>query len=97
MGICDTLKSILTYIYLNLDEYWLTSSISEQMFNFQISHNYGAIRVNVVSKTVVTVWNLLSWLPHSHITLVNVMVGAIRGGGSFGIQGKQSGRLQLAK
>ncbi len=46
MGICDKLSrhlSMLTYIYLDVDECWLTSSMSEQMFKLQISLNYGTI------------------------------------------------------
>ncbi len=38
MKICDILKrnlAILTYIYLNVDECWLTSSNSREGFNFK--------------------------------------------------------------
>ncbi len=46
MGICDKLSRhlyMLTYIYLNVDEWWLTSSMPYQSFKLQMSLNYGKI------------------------------------------------------
>ncbi len=46
MGICDKLNrhlSMLTYIYLNVDDCCLASSMPLQRFKLQISLNYGNI------------------------------------------------------
>ncbi len=46
MGICDKLSRhlyMLTYIYLNVEECWLTSSMTWQRFKLQMSLNYGKI------------------------------------------------------
>ncbi len=46
MGICDKLSrhlSMLTYIYLNMDECWLTYSMHQQRFKLHIFLNYGEI------------------------------------------------------
>ncbi len=51
-GICDKLSrhlSMLTYIYLNVDECSLTSFVPQQSFKLQISLNYGKLKLNVVS------------------------------------------------
>ncbi len=52
MGICDKLSRhlyMLTYIYLNVGECWLTSSMPQQMFKLQISLNYGNIFLKCVN------------------------------------------------
>ncbi len=38
---------MLTYIFLNVNECWLTSSMPQQMFKLQISLNYVNIKQNV--------------------------------------------------
>ncbi len=43
---------MLTYIYLNMDECWLTSPIPQQSFKLQIYLNYGIFEQNVVSLSV---------------------------------------------
>ncbi len=51
--ICDKLRKDLvkfTHIYLNVDEYWLTSSIPQQRFKLHILINYAVIPENVVSE-----------------------------------------------
>ncbi len=53
MEICDKLKrdlAMFTYIYLNVDECWLISSIPQQKFKLQILHNYPVIPENVISE-----------------------------------------------
>ncbi len=52
MEICDKLRrdlAMFTYIYLNVDECWLTSSMLQQRFKLQIVLNYAVIPENVVS------------------------------------------------
>ncbi len=44
MGICDKLSrhlSMLTYIHLNVDECWLTSSMPHQRFKLKLSVMFG--------------------------------------------------------
>ncbi len=41
---------MLTYIYLNVDEFWLTYPMPEQRFKLQIVINYAVIPENVVSE-----------------------------------------------
>ncbi len=51
MKICDKLSrdfAMFTYIYLNVDGCWLTSSMPQQRFKFQIVLNYAVILENVV-------------------------------------------------
>ncbi len=51
--ICDKLSSDLamfTYIYLNVDECQLTSSMFQQRFKLQILLNYTVIPQNVISE-----------------------------------------------
>ncbi len=53
MEICDKLRrdlAMFTYIYLNVDECWLTSSMSQQRFQLQIEHNYAIIPENIISE-----------------------------------------------
>ncbi len=45
-----TKKVVLIYIYLNVDDCWLTSSMRQQMFNLQILLNYAVIPENVISE-----------------------------------------------
>ncbi len=47
---CDL---VLSYIFPNVDECWLTSFIRKQRFKLQISLNYAVIKENVVSERVV--------------------------------------------
>ncbi len=70
--ICDKLRkdlAMLTYIYLNVDECWLTSSMRQQRFKLQISLHYANIEQNTFSWGVVdghVSFNLVG----VHITLV---------------------------
>ncbi len=51
--ICDKLGkdlAMFTYIYLNMDECWLTSSMPQQRFKFQILLTYAVIPENVFSE-----------------------------------------------
>ncbi len=52
MGICDKLSrdlDMLTYIYLNVDDCWLTSSMPQQRFKLQKKLvNYAVIPENVI-------------------------------------------------
>ncbi len=41
---------MFTYIYLNVDECWLTSSMPQQRFKLQILLDYAVIQENVVSE-----------------------------------------------
>ncbi len=41
---------MLTYIYLNVDDCWLTSSMPQQRFNIQMFLNYAVIPENVISE-----------------------------------------------
>ncbi len=41
---------MLTYIYLNADECWLTSSMPQQRFKLQTLFNYAVFLENVVSE-----------------------------------------------
>ncbi len=53
MEICDKLSrdlGMLTYIYLNVNDCWLTSSMPQQKFKFHILLNYGVIPENVISE-----------------------------------------------
>ncbi len=53
MGICDKLSrdlAMLTYIYLNMDDCWLTSPMPQQMFKLQMLLNYALIPENVISE-----------------------------------------------
>ncbi len=64
MGICNKLSRhlyMLTYIYLNVDECWLTSSMHHESFKLQISLNYGSIKQNVVSWSVLMLKVALTW------------------------------------
>ncbi len=52
MEICDKLSmdlAMLTYTYLNVDDYWLTSSMPKQRIKFQSVFNYAVIPENVIS------------------------------------------------
>ncbi len=54
--ICDKLSrdiAMLTYIYLNVDDCWLTSSMPQQTFKIQIVLNYAVIPENVISERLV--------------------------------------------
>ncbi len=42
--------AMFMYIYLNVNECWLTSSMPQQRFKLQIKLNYAAIPENVVSE-----------------------------------------------
>ncbi len=53
MEICDKLRmdlAMFTYIYLNVDDCWLTSYIPQQRFKLQIMLNYAVIPENVISE-----------------------------------------------
>ncbi len=57
MEICDKLSRdlamltyMLTYIYLNVDDCLLTSSMPQHMFKLQILLNYAVIPENVISE-----------------------------------------------
>ncbi len=53
MEICDKLSrhlSMLTYIYLNVDECWLTSPMPYQRFKLQILLNYAVNPENFISE-----------------------------------------------
>ncbi len=52
---------MLTNIYLNVDECWLTSFVPQQRFKLQISLNYGKIEQNVVSWSVLMLKVALTW------------------------------------
>ncbi len=41
---------LLTYIYINVDDCWLTSSMPQQRFKLQILLNYSVIPENVISE-----------------------------------------------
>ncbi len=41
---------MLTYIYFNVDECWLTSSMPQQRFKLQILFNYAVIPENDISE-----------------------------------------------
>ncbi len=66
---------MLTYIYLNVEEYWLPSSMHDQTFKLQMYLNYANIKQNVGSWSVVdghgsfdVVWvhiTLLSWYKYN--------------------------------
>ncbi len=65
----QTKEAMLTYIYLNVDECWLTSSMRQQRFKLQISFHYANIEQNTFSWGVVdghVSFNLVG----VHITLV---------------------------
>ncbi len=50
--VCDKLRkelAMLTYIYLNVDEYLLTSSMPQQRFKLQIVLNHANIEQNAFS------------------------------------------------
>ncbi len=50
MEICNKLRrdlAMFAYIYLNVDECWLTPPIAQQRFKLQILLNYAAIPENV--------------------------------------------------
>ncbi len=58
MEICDKLRrdvyiAMITYIYLDVDECWLTPSMPQQRVKLQISLNYANIEQNVFSWCVV--------------------------------------------
>ncbi len=51
MGICDKLIRdlvMLTYIYLNVDDCWLTSHMPQKIFKLQMLLNYAVIPENVI-------------------------------------------------
>ncbi len=53
MEIYDKLRrdlAMFTYIYLNVDECWLTSSMPQQSFKLQIVLNYAVIPENIDSE-----------------------------------------------
>ncbi len=53
MQICNKLSrdlGMLTCIYLNVDDCWLTSSMPQQMFKLKILLNYAVIPENVISE-----------------------------------------------
>ncbi len=53
MEICYKLRKhlvVLTYIYFNVDEWWLTSSMPQQRVKLQIVLNYDVIPENVISE-----------------------------------------------
>ncbi len=53
MEICDKLRralAMLTYIYLNVDECWLTPAMPQQMFKLISLLNYAVIPEIVVSE-----------------------------------------------
>ncbi len=53
MEFCEQLSrdlAALTYIYLNVDDCWLTSSMPQQRFKLQILLNYAVILENVISE-----------------------------------------------
>ncbi len=41
---------MLTYIYLNVDECWLTSPMPKQMFKLQIVLNYAVIPEHIIAE-----------------------------------------------
>ncbi len=56
MEICGKLRrdlAMLTYIYLDVDESWLTSSVPQKRIKFQISLHYANIEQNAFSWCVV--------------------------------------------
>ncbi len=80
MVICDKLSSYLSmltyiYIYINVDECWLTSSMPIQRFRLQSSLNDGKILQNVVSQSVLMLKIALTWscsIPiYWHLTSTN--------------------------
>ncbi len=53
MKICDKLSrdlAMFTYIYVNVDKCWLTSSMPQQMFKLQILLIYAVLRENDISE-----------------------------------------------
>ncbi len=53
MQICDKLSrdlAMLSYLNLNVDDCWLTSSMPQQMFKLQILLNHAVIPENVISE-----------------------------------------------
>ncbi len=53
MDICNKLRkdlAMFTYIYLNMDECWLTSSMPQQRLKLHIFINYAVIPENVISE-----------------------------------------------
>ncbi len=51
MRICDKLsrdQTMLTYIYLNVGDCWLTSPMPQKMFKLQMLLNYAVIQENVI-------------------------------------------------
>ncbi len=53
MEMCDKLRkdlAMFTYIYRNVDECWLTSSMPQQRFKLQILLNYAVIPENIISE-----------------------------------------------
>ncbi len=53
MEICYKLSrdlAMLTYIYLNVDDCWLTFSIPQQRFKLQILLSYAVITENIISE-----------------------------------------------
>ncbi len=57
--------ALFAYIYLNVDECWLTSSMLEQRFKLQIVINYVVIPENVVSVVLKVVEE--NWFPVTYI------------------------------
>ncbi len=73
---------MLTYIYLDVDECWFTSSLPQLKFKLQISFNYSDNEQNEFSWRVVDGylsfkmegtyhWALLSFYPSVKIMIVN--------------------------
>ncbi len=78
MNICDTLRRhlcMLTYIYCNVNEHWLTSP--KETLNLQILH-YTVILENVVSKRLVLTLQAVE-VTWSHVANVldNLMINTI--------------------
>ncbi len=74
----EGLLAMFTYIYLNVDECWLKSSMSQQRFELQILLNYAVIPENVVSEGLVVDLNVveINWVPVTYI-LVNLITNSI--------------------
>ncbi len=65
--------SMLTYIYLKVDECWLTSSMHQQRFKLHMSFNYAVIWEKTVYESS---WNCWSELVPCH-SCTNLMINAI--------------------
>ncbi len=87
MEICDKLRrdlAMVTYIYLNVNECWLTSSMPQQRFKLQISLNYAHIEQNAFSRSVVggnvsfkAFRLMVAWPPSGPTTVVILVVDYI--------------------